>query len=160
MTELKKRLDHDIRAQRVLVFIDTCHSAGLSGEKPMLARSMENNLLNLYAAKLFSEAGRAVLISSGVNEVSLESQRWGGGHGIFSWALLEGLRGEADASGDRLITAGELFDYVRNRVRIETAFKQNPQALPGLNANLTLSVVTSARRFGASVQQRGQTGRT
>lgn len=145
MTELQETLEHGLRAQRVLVFIDTCHSAGLSGEQITTARGMENNLLNLYASRLFNEAGRAVLTSSDINEVSRESQRWGGGHGVFTRALLEGLRGEADTSGDHLITAGELFNYARDRVRIETQFKQNPRALPGLNADLTLAFVASTR---------------
>jgi uncharacterized caspase-like protein len=86
-----------------------------------------------------------VLTSSDVNEVSRESKRWGGGHGVFTWALLEGLRGKADASGDSLITAGELFNYVRQRVQLETGFKQNPRALPGINAGLTLALVSSAK---------------
>lgn len=141
MNELQEVLDHNLRARRVLVFVDTCHSAGLSGEKIVTTRSLENNLVNLYAAKLFGETGRAVLTSSDVNEVSLEDQRWGGGHGVFTLALLDGLRGEADANSDNLISAGELFAYVRDRVRIETAFHQNPQVLPGLNADLTLAFV-------------------
>jgi hypothetical protein len=144
MTELQQRLDA-LRTKRLLVFVDTCHSAGLSGEKITETRSLENNLVNLYSAKLFRETGRAVLTSSDVNEVSRESKRWGGGHGVFTWALVEGLRGKADASGDSLITAGELFSYVRQRVQLETGFKQNPRALPGINAGLTLALVSSAK---------------
>src|SRR5207245_2480874 len=91
MTELQETIEHSIRAQRILVFVDTCHSAGLTGEKIEGTRGLENNLVNLYAAKLFNETGRAVLTAADVNEYSQESTRWGGGHGIFSWALLEGL---------------------------------------------------------------------
>jgi hypothetical protein len=141
MTELEDVLDHGIRAQRVLVFVDTCHSAGLSGQKITKSRGLENNLINLYASRLFTETGRAVLTSSDINEVSVESTGWGGGHGIFTWALLEGLRGKADTNSDHFVTAGELFDYVRDRVRAETAFTQNPRALPGLNTDLTLAFV-------------------
>jgi len=142
MKELQDTLDRAVRAERVVVFVDTCHSAGLSGEQLTATRGIENNLINLYAARLFTETGRAVLTSSDVSELSQESQRWGGGHGIFTWALLEGLRGEADTNTDRLITAGELFSFVRDRVRLETAFRQNPRALSGLNAELTLAAVS------------------
>src|SRR5262249_18983464 len=79
MTELQDILEHSIRARRTLVFIDTCHSAGIEGTA-IATRGMENNLINLYASRLFSEAGRAVLTSSDVNEVSSESELWGGGH--------------------------------------------------------------------------------
>lgn len=141
MAELQEVLDHRVRAERVVTFVDTCHSAGLSGAQIVTRGGLENNLINLYASRLFTETGRAVLTSSDVNELSEESPRWGGGHGIFSWAILEGLRGEADANSDRFVTAGELFNYVHDRVRIETAFHQNPRALPGLNTDLTLAYV-------------------
>ncbi|MDT5294814.1 MAG: hypothetical protein QOJ76_1694 [Acidobacteriota bacterium] len=140
MSELQDTLEHRVHAERLVVFVDTCHSAGLSGEKLVAARSVENNLINLYASRLYTEAGRAVLTSSDVNEVSQEGTRWGGGHGVFSWALLEGLRGEADANGDHFVTAGELFDFVHDRVRAETANRQTPRVLPGLNADLALAV--------------------
>lgn len=141
MSELQEVLDHQVRAERVVTFVDTCHSAGLSGAQIVTRGIGENNLINLYAARLFTETGRAVLTSSDVNELSEESARWGGGHGIFSWALIEGLRGEADGNSDRYITAGELFNYVHDRVRIETSFHQNPRALPGLSTDLTLAYV-------------------
>jgi uncharacterized caspase-like protein len=143
MSEVQEFLDNTVRAKRVVVFVDACHSAGLSGAKLVTKRGLEqteNNVFNLYAERLFSESGKAVLTSSDVNEISQESPAWGGGHGIFTWSLIEGLRGEADTNGDHLVTAGELFDFVRDRVRIETTFTQNPRVLPGLNNNLALSV--------------------
>lgn len=144
MSDLQEMLDHSVRAERVVVFVDACHSAGLSGAKLVTGRGLEhteNNVFNLYAAKLYRETGRAVLTSSDVNEVSQESPAWGGGHGIFTWSLIEGLSGEADSNNDKLVTAGELFDFVSNRVRLETSFQQNPRALPGLNKDFSLAVV-------------------
>ena len=147
MTELKDVLDQQVRARRVVVFVDTCHSAGLSGERLAVGtRGVENNLINLYASQLFTETGRAVITSSDVNEVSNEAPKWGGGHGVFTWALLEGLRGGADTDADRFVTAGELFEYVRARVREETGLQQNPRVLPGLNADLALAFVNYRKR--------------
>jgi hypothetical protein len=140
MTELQEALN-GARAKRKIVFIDTCHSAGLSGKEIVKTRAMENNLINFYAARLFTEAGSAVLTSSDINEVSQESKKWGGGHGIFTFALLEGFGGKADADNDKFITAGELFAYVRERVREATNSAQNPRALPGLSASFTLAFV-------------------
>jgi uncharacterized caspase-like protein len=144
MSELQELLDHTVRAQRIIVFIDACHSAGVSGTKLVTGRQLvtqENNIFNLYAAKLYRETGRAVMTSSDVNEISEEGPGWGGGHGVFTWALLEGLGGACDANGDRVIAAGELFDHISNRVRAETQFRQNPRALPGLNANFPIAAV-------------------
>jgi uncharacterized caspase-like protein len=144
MPELQELLDHVVRAKRVVVFIDACHSAGISGTKLVTGRQLvrqENNIINLYAAKLYTEVGRAVLTSSDVNEISEEGPNWGGGHGVFTWALLEGLRGAADANRDHVVTAGELFDHVSNRVRQETSARQNPRALSGTSKEFPLAVV-------------------
>jgi hypothetical protein len=143
MPELQQMLDNSVRAQRVVMFIDTCHSAGISGKELVTGHQLvqtENNIFNLYAANLFRETGRAVLTSSDVNEISRESDKWGGGHGIFTWSLLEGINGAADNNKDHFITAGELFDFVSDRVRIATAFRQNPRALPGLNKDFPLAL--------------------
>jgi uncharacterized caspase-like protein len=144
MPEVQELLDHVVRAKRVVVFIDACHSAGISGMKLITGRQLahqENNIINLYAAKLYTEVGRAVLTSSDVNEISEEGANWGGGHGVFTWALLEGLRGAADANRDYVVTAGELFDHVSNRVRRETNSRQNPRALSGTSKDFPLAVV-------------------
>jgi uncharacterized caspase-like protein len=38
------------------------------------------------------------------------------GHGLFTYYLLEGLKGAADADGDRLVTVQELYAYVERQV--------------------------------------------
>jgi caspase domain-containing protein len=143
MFELQEVLDHLLKADRVVVFIDACHSAGIAGPKLVTGRQLqriENNVFNLYASKLYRETGRAVLTSSDVNEISEEGANWGGGHGVFTWALLEGLRGAADANKDRVVTAGEIFNYVSNKVRTETDYRQNPRALSATNQDFPLAV--------------------
>jgi hypothetical protein len=37
-------------------------------------------------------------------------------HGLFSYILLKGLKGMADADGNRAITVRELFSYMRTNV--------------------------------------------
>jgi hypothetical protein len=145
MSELRELFAQHVVAKRVVMFIDACHSAGVAGTKLVTGRQLErleNNVFNLYASTLYREAGRAVLTSSDVNEISEEGAKWGGGHGVFTWALLEGLRGGADQNRDRVITAGELFDYVSDRVRVETNSRQNPRALPGTRRDFSLALTT------------------
>lgn len=144
MFEIQEVLDHLVRAQRVVVFIDACHSAGIAETKLVTGRQLErleNNVFNLYASRLYRDTGRAVLTSSDINEISEEGKHWGGGHGVFTWALLEGLRGNADANKDQVVTAGELFNYASSRVRQETSARQNPRALSGINKDFPLAVV-------------------
>ena len=148
MAELKRYLDTQVIADRVFVMIDTCHSAGVNQKTQTLVTGRqltqtgdENNISNFYLTKqLFREKGRAILTSSDVNEVSRESPKWGN-HGVFTWALLQGLKGAADLNGDQIVTAGEIFQYTRSTVQTATDFEQNPIALPGSTTNLALSIV-------------------
>jgi len=50
----------------------------------------------------------------------------GGGHGVFTYYLLEGLKGAADADGDKLITSGEAYEYVFKNVSRHTQNMQHP----------------------------------
>ncbi|MGM9799624.1 MAG: caspase domain-containing protein [Muribaculaceae bacterium] len=49
------------------------------------------------------------------------------GHGFFTQALLKGIRGKADANGDKQITIMELFNYVYNDVQHTTAKMEKSQ---------------------------------
>jgi hypothetical protein len=140
MKEFQKYLEQNVRARRLVLLVDTCHSAGLTGSGGEATRGLGNNLISLYIEKmLYQEEGKAVITSSDVNELSQESTRWGNGHGVFTHFLLEGMQGKADSNTDRLVTVGELFRFVRQKVRLDTQFRQNPRLLPGTNENLTLA---------------------
>ena len=152
MSELQASFTNRLRAKRMVILIDACHSGGVDTGQTTSVRQLErseNNTFNMYAEKLFSGEGRALLTSSDVNEVSEEGQKWGNGHGVFTWAILEGLRGIADVNRDRVITTGELFDFVSNRVRQETNGRQNPRALSGTNRDFPLTRVlnTGSRKL-------------
>lgn len=97
-----------------------------------------HNLINQYIARYAGEDQRAVLTASDISEPSWEDEKWGGGHGVFTYFLLEGLRGKADENHDGTVTAGELFDYVQEQVTLEKP-EQHPTALPGLARDLPLS---------------------
>jgi uncharacterized caspase-like protein len=47
--------------------------------------------------------------------------RWGGGHGVFTYALLDGLRGKAERDRDGVVRVSELIEYVSSPVQSETA---------------------------------------
>jgi len=46
---------------------------------------------------------------------------------LFSYYLMRGLSGEADANHDNRLTAGELHDYVRERVQRVAMTQGRPQ---------------------------------
>jgi hypothetical protein len=137
MSDLRRYVEQNIKCKRVILLLDTCHSAGLSTET---TRDLGNNLANLYLEKLlYQEEGRAIITSSDVNEPSHESEKWGNGHGVFTYYVLQGLKGSADTNRDKLVSVGELFRYVRQKVRLDTKFQQNPRMLIGDNENLVLA---------------------
>lgn len=141
MPRLRSYLDQNIKSKRVVLLMDACHSGGFTTEG---TRDLGNNLANQYLDRLlYQEEGRAIITSSDVNERSRESQKWGNGHGVFTYYVLEGLKGRADTNRDRFVSVGELFRYVRQKVRLDTNFQQNPRMLIGDNENLALSVARS-----------------
>jgi len=136
MSELEDLFSNRLRARQLVMVVDACHSAAIGSQQASSTRQLErkeNNTFSLYIEKGFNQEGRALLTSSDVNEVSEEGANWGGGHGVFTWAVLRGLEGAADANHDRVVTTGELFDFVSNSVSAETSQRQNPRALPGTN---------------------------
>jgi hypothetical protein len=140
MLELGRYINQNVKSKRLVLLFDACHSAGLATEG---VRNLANNLANLYLETLlYHEKGRAIITSSDVNETSRESQKWGNGHGVFTYYLLQGLKGSADTNGDRLVSIGEVFRYVRQKVRLDTSLQQNPRMLIGDNENLALSVAS------------------
>jgi len=54
------------------------------------------------------------------------SDRWGEGHGVFSYYLVNGLKGLADTDKDQIITFKELERYVEDNVSEETSNVQIP----------------------------------
>lgn len=126
MEDIYKSLDNTLLAEKIIVMADTCHSGGLSQNT---TRNIEDDseLLNQYFQYLSqSVGGVASLTSAEAREVSREGKQWGGGHGVFTYFVLEGMRGKADANGDGIVTVGELFEYVRANVKQETGNLQHP----------------------------------
>jgi hypothetical protein len=138
MPDLRRYVEQNVRSKRLILLLDACHSAGLSSEG---TRDLSNNLTNQYLENLlYQEQGRAIITSSDVNEKSREDAKWGNGHGVFTYYLLQGLRGNADTNEDHFVTVGELFRYVYQNVRHDTGRQQNPRMLVGDNENLALAV--------------------
>ncbi len=149
MVEFQEVFDRVVKARHVVTFIDACHSYGISGER---ASSKQNNLVNQYLERFASAADRAVITASDVSELSLEGTEWGGGHGVFTYYLLEGLEGKA---GSSTVTAGQLFAYLAQEVPKATKGQQHPQAQPGLAKDLSISgaglrAAAVERRFSAA----------
>ena len=144
MWDFQEVFSRIVKSRRIVTYADACHSRGIGGGiGPGIAgESPEkgHNLVNQYVFRYAGEGQHAVITASDIGESSVESSKWGGGHGVFTYYLLEGLRGKADANKDGTVTAEEAFNYVKEQVQKATD-GQTPQALPGLSGNLPLAGV-------------------
>jgi len=118
--------------QKAILMLDICHagSAGLKGKRRGKVTAEE-------AVKQLSEGtGTIVFASSTGKESSLESDEYGGGHGAFTAALLEGIKGQADrvaGNSDKYIGIFELVSYVSRRVPQLTDGDQHPTTPQSIN---------------------------
>jgi len=114
------------KAGKVLFVVDACHSGGLGAGTLLARRGIQVNEVNRLISELAEATdGTAVLSASSSNEMSMEGERWGGG--VFTYYMIGGLRGRADADQDQIVTLRELFDYVYEKVPAATDGQQHPE---------------------------------
>ena len=79
--------------------------------------------------KRLNRKSGAVVLAAESAEQAMEGYE---GHGLFTYALLEALRGKAERDGDGLISTAELQGYVEKRTQelAEQVFKINQSAVP------------------------------
>lgn len=103
---------------QVFMFLDACRSGKLAGS--------EINGVQLAGQQLLSQVANEVkFMACQAHELSLEGYQWGGGRGLFSYHLVRGMQGLADANDDKIVTLRELERYLEDRVTTEAA--PNPQ---------------------------------
>jgi tetratricopeptide (TPR) repeat protein len=153
MDELGLAIGSKIHAKYKILLTDSCHSGAIS---PDDSQSL-NHTLGALQPSLFS------LTASRDREISYESPDLEGGHGVFTYYVVKGLEGAADTSGDGVVTADELAEYVHTQVREATRnekIPQNPTSDRGsFDPGMLLSYVPSnaapaaapAARFGSLV---------
>ncbi len=117
-------------AHHTVLITDACHSGGV-GTGGAATRALSGGAMNAINQAFLmdlgaSRTGLAILTASEARELSQEGDQWGGGHGVFTYYLLEGLRGAADRDGDRIVRWGELTEYVRTEVARATRNAQHP----------------------------------
>jgi hypothetical protein len=141
MWDVETALQRYIKAEKVILLTDACHSAGISGGVGLRGIEVRPNLTNKFLLKLARSRGRISFTASEANEQSHESKKWGGGHGVFTYFLLEGLKGKADNDGDKIVSLGELVDYTSENVRRATNSQQHPDTSGKFDRDLPLVIV-------------------
>lgn len=106
MTGLTRR----IAARKQMIMLDACQSGGAVETFAMRGAAEQKAIIQLARS-----AGLVVLASTGTEQYATEFQALG--HGVFTYALLNGLNGKADGgSRDGKITVKELEAFINDRV--------------------------------------------
>jgi cyclophilin family peptidyl-prolyl cis-trans isomerase len=101
---------------RKLIFIDTCHSGGLRG------RGYDDNRM---IRALNDIEGTIIFAASKNDESSQELSNLQ--HGVFTYYIIQGMKGAADPSKTGTVNMMELCAYVSRMVKQSTNQQQNPR---------------------------------
>ncbi|MFM9074196.1 MAG: caspase domain-containing protein, partial [Bacteroidota bacterium] len=107
-TEIKT-LAQDINAQKQVFLLDACQSAGA-----LEAAAKRGVVEERAIAKLARSTGTFWITASGSTQFATEFEQLG--HGVFTYALLEGLKGNADINKDGNLTIRELSVFIEDQV--------------------------------------------
>lgn len=98
-----------INAQKQVFILDACQSAGALEAVTERGAAEEKAI-----AQLARSTGTFWITSTGSNQFASEFEKLG--HGIFTYALIEGINGKADTNNDKKLTVRELSTYIENKV--------------------------------------------
>lgn len=103
---------------KIWVIIDACRSGNLAGGISGKTQTSE------ALAKQWKSQVR--MLSAQPDQLSYEDSLWGGGRGVFSYYLVKGMSGYANANNDSKITLNELESYLGNNITYQTNYTQQP----------------------------------
>lgn len=118
-----------IKAKAVTLFLDSCFSGANRDNEIILADARPVFLASPPKVRYPQLAVFSAASSSQVSSAWAEKQ-----HGLFSYYLMKGLRGEADADSDKRVTQAELSNYLYTEVSSQ-ARRMGREKEPGLQSS-------------------------
>ena len=106
-----KEILASVKPQKQLLLLDACQS-GAAAESLIKVRAAGSE--EKAIVQLARSAGMVVIAASGTQQYAAEVETLK--HGVFTYTLLEGLKGKADKGNDQKITVAELKAYMDERV--------------------------------------------
>ncbi len=128
-----------IRSKKLVIFMDSCYSGGVSERKARDVKIAEDPYQKLAEGK-----GRIVIAASQPNQHSFEDSRIG--HGVFTYNLLEALSGKADLDNDGYVTVLDAYKYVQDAVPRDAMKLAGGKQEPILRGDITKDFVISIDR--------------
>ncbi|MDG2344165.1 MAG: caspase family protein [Flavobacteriales bacterium] len=131
-----------------MVIVDACRSGSIVSSQQNLNRAMNN----LNDAPI---GNSAKLLSCGPNEESQEHSQWGDkkyeGHGVFTYYLVNGLKGLADKQNDGIIDFRDIKSYIENQVYEATNGTQTPMAY-SYDQKMSLALISEEQKKEAQIE--------
>ncbi len=131
----------------ILVVIDACYAGTEDNTEPLVTTVFRGGSLMFKKITVKKPNSRIFLFSSYKNEPSVEDAELG--HGVFTYFMLQGLRGYADYNSDNVLTVKELWNYVIHEVKnyfdekFVTPYRipQHPFSLGNVNSNQPIFLI-------------------
>ena len=123
-------------AKTITMFLDTCYSGGTRTNELLLADARPIAIVPDKSALPSN-----VTVLAAASGAQLSSTYEAAQQGLFSYWLMKGLEGDADANKDKKITTGELHEYVARQVG-PMAQRRNRQQDPQLMGDSTRVLVS------------------
>lgn len=122
-SDLREALGKLAERGKTVLFLDACYSGNILGG----AEAGPTDVDKVAADLASPENGVIVFSSSTGRQFSLEKPELG--HGVFTYALLEALKGNAPRKQPPWIYVSDLKDWLQNRVNMLTKGVQTPRIL-------------------------------
>jgi uncharacterized caspase-like protein len=122
-------------SQRAFMWLDFCHSGGII-DRAATSTEQDNKIIERTLEVVH---GRGKLIYAACSPEQTASESPILGHGLFTAALLDGLRGAASVNGE--VTVNSLFDYIDRTMGSD---KQRPMQFGHMAGRIVLTHSTDA----------------
>jgi len=132
-----------VQSDRVLTFLDCCYSAATINRTIASRAPVVDDPFKQFKGK-----GRITITASDGKQQSIEDAQLQ--HGLFTYRLLEALKGQADRNKDGIVFVGETWDYVSSTVKMDAQFRGYVQQ-PTFSGNLTDAIPIS-RNYALALQ--------
>lgn len=131
---INKAKFHDLLAKVTskvkIVVLDSCFSGALKSKGAVKSKPIE-----LVQYNVDEPTGSVILTSSSGTELSYESEKLKGS--IFTYHLVSGLYGQADANTDGVVTIDELYQYVYAQTKFQSMVSGGKVQSPEFESRLT-----------------------
>lgn len=134
-----------IESQRLITFLDSCYSAATVNR-----RDRTKSIHAEIPLEKFSGTGRVVISASDGKQLSLELEQYE--HGVFTYYLLDGLKGKADKNYDGVVDVDEIWNFVKYQVS-ETARKAGNPQNPMIQGKMTAGIPLTLNRARMNTAQ-------